>query len=1324
MTSPAPGVYFESKSGAPLTRNPSEPSLRRPFLSRSLSLLVIATLQASAQIAARPLITQPVDESRFTVLPGNTHPYARPEFDRGAAPAALPMNRMMLVLKRDPQREAALRTLIDQQQDTTSPNYHQWLTPDQFGLQFGASDSDIRTSTPWLSPLRASRSPLRPAAAPSSSSPAPPARVQQAFHTQIHQYSVNGELHWANSTDPSIPTALAPAVNGILTLHNFPRKSHAIINGTPVRATSRPSAASPLFTFSAVTTQQFGLGPTDFATIYNVLPLWNAGIDGTGQTIAISGESNILVSDIEAFRTLFGLPAKDPQVIVNGPDPGLTGDEPEAVLDVSWSGAVAKNATIDLVVSATTNTALGVDLSAQYIVDNNLAPVMSESYGECEFTLGSVGNAFYNTLWQQAAAQGITVVVAAGDHGSAGCDAYDAEEFAGRGLAVSGFASTPYNIAVGGTDFDQSSANFGTYWNLSNTAATQASAKSYIPETTWNQSCAGMAPGSCIYSSPSLEVAGGGGGPSSCSLLAAVATGCAGYPKPSWQTGPGVPSDGVRDLPDVSLFSSDDFSSSFYIMCEEDANGFLGLFPTPCSLTNQTFVGIGGTSVAAPTFAAILTLVNQKQGTNARQGNANYLLYQLAAQPGASCNSTTAALTGSTCSFYDITKGNTSSPCFSTGYPNCGYLSAGTPTGYPVLVDPSNPTSPAWLATPGYDLATGLGSVNAYNLVNQWAAATLAPTTTTLTTLSPTNLAHGQTINVAISVAPASGTGTPTGQVSLIASPAGQSDGIADFPLSAGLASGTTTLLPGGTYNVIAHYPGDSTYGPSDSAPVQVTVGKENSKLTETLVLYDPLARSYTEGTTVPYGSVFYLRDDVSNATGAPCGSNSGASCPSGSVTFTNNGTFALNNLGYALEDSIELNFPIGSYSFQSQYSGDNSFNPSSTTINATVTKAPTSISYLESPGVGATPIFFAGQTFTVLAPLTAESFQAAPTGTITVLENGNPAAGTITTSSLNGTYPDAWTYLDTELATSIETAGTYTYSASYPGDANYLPSQSLYPEVVTITDQTFNISTPIQNVTISAPGQSGTASVTLVSTDFLPLAAKLTCTLPAAMTEATCPPTQAYTNTFVSNTSVAVPVVITTTGPHQVAENRPPATRPYTFVALAGLLLFAFPTIRRKALDRPAPPLRLDHPHQRLRLQRQQRPAAARPRNSRRHLHRHHHRNRLGNHPHRNLHRHRPSSPVTLGCPRTGCRVPRPSFARAGSGATKSIPKAHRSKPVTLDSVSSSPVVFPAPPATHLKTTVKPHEGVTPAASPIPTTTYTKNNSRNNWPLSFAKSL
>jgi subtilase family serine protease len=317
-----------------------------------------------------------------------------------------------------------------------------------------------------------------------------------------------------------------------------------------------------------------------------VLPLWNAGIDGTGQTIAIVGETNIHITDIENFRSLFGLPAKDPTIILNGPDPGVDGDETEALLDVSWSGAVAKNATIDLVVSASTETSLGVDLSALYIVDNNVAPVMSESYGECEATLGNAGNAFYNALWQQAAAQGITVVIAAGDGGSAGCDDFDTESVAVDGLAVSGFASTPYNVALGGTDFNQTPATAPNYWNATNDPTTGASAKSYIPETTWNDSCAGFGIGQCADNSNFLNIISGSGGPSSCSTTDNNTGACSGYSKPSWQTGAGVPSDGVRDLPDVSLFASNGFNGSFYIICEADA-GFFGTQET-CSLATDT----------------------------------------------------------------------------------------------------------------------------------------------------------------------------------------------------------------------------------------------------------------------------------------------------------------------------------------------------------------------------------------------------------------------------------------------------------------------------------------------------------------------------------------------------------------------------------------------------------------------------------------------------------------------------------------------------------------------------------------------------------------
>jgi subtilase family serine protease len=1160
-----------------------------------LTLLVVACCAAAAQdggavssdtTAPRRLITQPVDGARLTVLNSNTHPLARPEFDQGTAPASLPMQRMLLVLKRSPEQESALRTLLDSQQDKASPNYHKWLTPGQFGKQFGPADSDVQTVTAWLQSCGfqiAALSKGRTAIEFSGSA----SQVQQAFHTAIHKYAVNGEEHWANASDPSIPAALAPVVKGVLSLHNFPRRSYSTVVGTPMRVRPRQTAPLPLFTYTPQQTTYYGLGPTDFATIYNVLPLWNAGIDGTGQTIAIVGETNIHVTDIENFRSLFGLPANDPTIILNGPDPGVVGDETEALLDVSWSGAVAKNATIDLVVSASTETTLGVDLSALYIVDNNLAPVMSESYGECESTLGNAGNAFYNALWQQAAAQGITVLISAGDGGSAGCDNFDYEAAAVYGLAVSGFASTPYNVAVGGTDFDQTAATAPNYWNATNDPTTGASAKSYIPETTWNDSCAGFGIGQCPDNSNFLNIISGSGGPSSCSTVNYDAGECLGYSKPSWQTGSGVPADGVRDLPDVSLFASNGFNNSFYMICEADA-GFFGSQET-CSLTNFTFVGVGGTSASAPTFAGMMALVNQKmaaQGLSPRQGNANYVLYKLAAQNGASCNSSTAAVTGNSCIFYDITKGNNSVPC-DPNTPNCGPA----PTnGYGILVDPNNPSNPAWLTTTGYDMATGLGSVNADNLVNQWSTATFTPSTTTLTNLSPTSITHGQPVNLSATVAPQSGPGTPTGAVALMATPTGQNLGAGVFPLNNGAASGTTTLLPGGTYNVTAHYAGDPTFGASDSAPVQVTVGKENSETNTTLVAYNSTTGTFYQTSTIPYGTIFFLRSDITNAAGTPCAPNpqqTQAPCPTGTVSFTNNGktldagTYTLNSQGYTEDQTLAPEFTaLGGYALQTQYRGDNSYNSSTSTLDATVTQAPTFpqmyIAGLSPSYNGTTEVWIAdsGQAFTVGVPVYAWSIQQAPTGTISILANGSPAPGTISYDPRNGSFTGnyssgvfQWAYLAGALNLSIATPGNYTFTASYSGDQYYLASQSPYSLLVTVLDTTFNISTPIPNVTITAPGQSGTATVTMVGTDNFLGPINVSCTLPAAMTEATCPSVTAN----MGSGSVTAPLAITTTAPHQVNADRRTSAGLYGFGILAGVFLFTIPFsnsgIRRRKL-------------------------------------------------------------------------------------------------------------------------------------------------------------
>jgi Pro-kumamolisin, activation domain/Bacterial Ig-like domain (group 3) len=1142
---------------------------------------------ASAQTAAnsdvsgpRSLITIPVDDAQRTTLRGNTHPLVRRALDQGAAPSSLPMQRMVLVLKRSAEQESALRALLDIQQVKGSPNYHQWLTPQQFGKQFGPADSDIAAVEAWLESHGFkvdSVSNGRTAIEFSGTA----GQVQEAFQTKIHSYLLNGEQHWANSSDPSIPSGLAPVVKGVLSLHNFPR--HALFTARNMQAQSATPTFGPLFTYASGTNILYGVGPTDWATIYNVLPLWNAGITGAGETIAIVGETDINLSDIASFRSLFGLPANTPNIIVNGPDPGISpADEPEAVLDVSWSGAVAKNATIDLVSSATTSTALGVDLSALYIVDNDLAPIMSESYGVCESALGDAGNQFYNLLWQQAAAEGITVSIAAGDSGSAGCDNFDTQSTAQDGLAVSGTASTPYNVAVGGTDFDQTAATAPNYWSATNNSTTGASALGYIPETTWNQSCAGEGVSGgvtpCTSNGSDLNIVAGSGGPSNCSSVNSDGTCAAGYAKPAWQSGAGVPQDGVRDIPDISLFASGGFNNSFYIMCEADLTPFgvkLG-DDIPCSLANLTFVGIGGTSAAAPTFAGVMALIDQQTGV--RQGNANYVLYNLAAQPGASCNSSTAPASGGSCIFYDITKGNDSVPC--TGTLNCGFGMTAS-QGVGIMVDPNSPTVPAWTATTGYDLATGLGSLNAANLVKAWSNVSFSPSATTLVSVSPQNLVHGQPVSVSVAVAAKNGSGTPTGAVALMAAPNGTSTAVTNFALVNGAATGTTTLLPGGAYNVTAHYAGDGSYGASDSAPVAVTVGKENSQTTLTLEAYSPPTQTFSPANSVAYGSIFFLHAAVSDAEDMPCAPSpqqSQVACPTGTISFTEDGkpldagTYPMNTLGFAEDQTLYGDISAtGSYTIQGQYSGDTSYNSGNpATINLVVTPAPTQMSTLEIPdaaeqfGYGS-PFYSidSGQAFNVETAVSAYSVRSAPTGPITFLENGAAASGTVAYYSLNGTVAlnGAWTYLNGQLPVTINTPGTYIFSASYPGDGNYAAAQTPYSITVVVSDQTFQITPPIANVTVTA-GQSGMTNVTLAAVDNFGGVVNVTCTLPAGMAEATCPASSAVLGNI---TIATAPLTITTTAPHTVTSSAAESRGPYGIAVLASLFLLTPIKFRRK---------------------------------------------------------------------------------------------------------------------------------------------------------------
>jgi hypothetical protein len=1006
------------------------------------AVLAFSCLQAEAQTAAAQSsgeqrsrvaarVTDTVDDTDRMVLRGNVHPSARAEFDRGAVADAQPVTRMLLLLQRSAEQEAALQQLMEEQQSKNSPNYHAWLTPEQFGKQFGPADEDVQAVTEWLTShgfrnIKVSKGKTLVEFSGNVG------QVRNAFATEIHKYAVKGEEHFANVSEPQIPAALAPVVRGMRSLHNFHPQPQVKRLGSFRRMET--GEIRPLFTYTDSNGQFFGLGPADFATIYNITtPVATAG---AGQSIAIVAQSNINLQDVADFRSMFGLPAYPSTctglpnqcsltVILNGPDPGTGvvngdfGDEGESDLDVEWAGAVAPAATINFVVTqfGQTDATFGIDGSALYIVDNNISPILSESYGSCEAGLGTGGNAFYNSLWQQAAAEGITVVISAGDNGSAACDPAQSaanQDTAAAGVAVNGIASTPYDIAMGGTDFDQVGKQ-ATFWSTTNSTTTTppeipATAKGYIPETTWNDSCAaaGSASGctaAIVNANASIgtDLVAGSGGPSKF------------YSKPPWQTGFPAVADSTRDLPDVSLFSSDGQNKSFYIMCQSDqdpAGGTGCNLITSASLGTHDFQAVGGTSAATPTFAAIMALVIQQQNGQ-RQGVANYVLYSLAKTAANVCNSSTATLPN-TCVFYDTTKGNNSVACVG-GSPNCSNKTAGQ---FGILTTTAGGSTPAFNAVGGYDLATGLGTVNVANLLAKWTSPGRTPSTTTLNAL-PASITVGGSVTVSGTVTPSSATGLvaledmTTGAMIQPSCPTTGPLCTANA-LSGGAYSFSTAFLPGGTYQVIAHYGGDATFAASNSATVTVTAAKQASK---TVVDWVTSAGALTTAAqSVAYGSPYILRIDVENASGQMCQNLSNTStfiaplsfiCPTGQITLTDNGSSLpdfpnaqnpnatnlanLNERGFAEDQLIQL-LP-GSHSIAASYPGDVSYNAStSNTLAVTITQATTTTVVTPSPTSIAS-----GGNVTLTATVNTSSNGAGPTGTVQ-FKNGSSNLGSAMT--------------------------------------------------------------------------------------------------------------------------------------------------------------------------------------------------------------------------------------------------------------------------------------------------------------------------------------
>ena len=720
-----------------LTEKPM--SSLRAALVLGLVALAVSTMGSVTRAADR-LVTGTIDDRHRVLLPGSLRPEATIANDLGAVADDRPLDHMQLLLNRPAATTAALDAFIAGLNDPRSPDYHAWLTASAFGTRFGPPEADVQQVVAWLQDNGFTVNAVQPNRMVIDFS-GTAAELRAAFGTAMHRFAVNGVTHIANVSDPTVPAALAGIVRGIVSLNDF--RPHP-------QYRSRPA-----YTYSSGGSTYQAVVPSDLATIYDLNPLFSGGTSGQGQTIVVIEDTDVYkTADWTTFRSVLGLSGYTAgsftQVHPAGSggtctDPGVVaGNESEATLDAEWASAAAPSAAIELASCKDTSTTFGGLIALQNLLNGSSPPaIVSISYGECEALNGATANAAYSTTYQQAVAMGVSVFVSAGDEGAASCDADEAS--ATHGIAVSGFASTPYNVAVGGTDFgDTYAGTTSTYWNASNTA-TYGSAKSYVPEIPWNDSCASALLSTAAgYSTPYgsagfcnsamgkeyyLTTASGSGGPSGCatgtpSRAGVVGGTCKGTAKPSWQALVGNPGDGVRDLPDVSLFAANGVWGHYYVYCDSDTadGGFA------CTGAPSGWSGGGGTSFASPILAGIQALVNQRQG--ARQGNPNPVYYAIAASEygsagNASCNSTSGKSAASGCTFYDVTEGDMDVNC--TGTTDC-YLPSGRNG---VLSTTSGSYAKAYGTNTGWDFATGIGSVNATNLVNNWAAAAKSVAATT-----------------------------------------------------------------------------------------------------------------------------------------------------------------------------------------------------------------------------------------------------------------------------------------------------------------------------------------------------------------------------------------------------------------------------------------------------------------------------------------------------------------------------------------------------------------------------------------------------------------
>ena len=925
---------------------------------------IVRSFLASALIMASAVFVTTAQAQRSastTVINGTVHPQAMSAMDRGAVAGSMQLPEIQVYLAPTSAQQMALSQFLSDQRNPQSTSYHHWLTPAEFGSRFGVSSVDESKLRTWLNAegfshvsLSASRTVLTFSGSA--------AQAGHAFNTSIHSLVRNGEQHYANLTNIAVPSTVAPLVQSVRGLDDF--RPHA--QAAHVKA-------QPQFTNA---NGYIGIAPGDIATIYDVQGLYSAGIDGTGVKAAVLGQTDINLTDITAYRNGFGLPTNTPTVVLDpaSTDPGTdTQDLIEADMDLELLGAVARNASIVYVNSANVYTSL------QYAIDQNLAQVISLSYGACESNTA----AYYQSLEllaQQANAQGITLVASSGDSGAAGCDS-TSETAASNGLAVNSPSSTPEFTGVGGTDFVSPDSSYFSGTN----GANGGSALSYIPERAWNTTAA------------QGYLAASGGGASSF------------YAKPGWQEGPGVPTDGKRDVPDVAMYAMS--AGSAYIVCT-GGNCASG---SPNFITSGELVG--GTSAAAPVFAGVVALLNNYLLTNGEipapgLGNINPHLYLLA-------NNVSSV-------FHDVEQGSNIVPCVA----NTTDCTSGS-------------GSYGYDAGPGYDQATGWGSVDVFNLVREWGNYSITSTSLVLAS-SNKSAKLGESVTLTATITASTASTIPTGSVVFYDNGTVLNTVSLDSTGTASFAIGT---LSAGVHSIQAAYSGSVNFGQSLSSALSQTV----LQLTTTTLM--PSATQLTQG-----GSI--------TLTATVIGPNQ---TPTGKIDYYNGttllGSAQLSN-GSATLSTTAL--PAGTDSLSASYSGDATFAGStSAAVSVTVVASATSTTTtLTASSTQASQ----GATVTLTASVTPTTGTTQPTGTVTFY-NGTTALGTASLSNSSAT-----------LSVTTLPIGTDSLTASYAGTSTFAASTSSVVSV-TILQPSFSLAASPSTLSVTG-GQNATTTLTVTPTN------------------------------------------------------------------------------------------------------------------------------------------------------------------------------------------------------------------------------------------------